>query len=92
MDEVKQMMRDLRRSWGADILTVGYYLQPSKKHLAMQKYYTMEEFAELNNFGMEIGFKWIKSHPLVCSSYIMRRSKSAHRVWCTGSCMGERSE
>ena len=68
MDEVKQVMRD-QRSWGVDILTIGQYLQPSKKHLAMERYYTMEEFAELKAFGMEIGFKWVESNPLVRSSY-----------------------
>jgi lipoic acid synthetase len=69
MDEVKLVMRDLRRSWGVDILTIGQYLQPSKKHMGIQKYYTMEEFAELKNFGMEIGFQWVESNPLVRSSY-----------------------
>ena len=68
MDEVKAVMRDLRE-WGVDILTIGQYLQPSKKHLAMKRYYTMEEFAELRDFGKEIGFKWVESNPLVRSSY-----------------------
>jgi lipoic acid synthetase len=68
LDEVKQVMRDQRR-WGVDILTIGQYLQPSKKHLAMQRYYTMEEFAELRDFGREIGFQWVESNPLVRSSY-----------------------
>jgi lipoic acid synthetase len=52
-----------------DILTIGQYLQPSKKHLAMQRYYSMEEFAELRHYGREIGFKWVESNPLVRSSY-----------------------
>jgi lipoic acid synthetase len=52
-----------------DILTIGQYLQPSKKHLAMERYYTMEEFAELREYGKEIGFKWVESNPLVRSSY-----------------------
>jgi len=68
MDEVKAVMRD-QRSWGVDILTIGQYLQPSKKHLAMERYYSMEEFAELRDFGREIGFKWVESNPLVRSSY-----------------------
>ncbi len=68
LDEVKAVMRD-QRSWGVDILTIGQYLQPSKKHLAMQRYYTMEEFAELRDFGKEIGFQWVESNPLVRSSY-----------------------
>ncbi len=68
MDEVKAVMRD-QRSWGVDILTIGQYLQPSKKHMPISRYYTMEEFAELRDYGKEIGFKWVESNPLVRSSY-----------------------
>lgn len=68
MDEVKATMRDLRR-WGVDILTVGQYLQPSKKHLPIERYYRPEEFEELKNYGYDIGFKWVESGPLVRSSY-----------------------
>jgi lipoyl synthase len=68
MDEVKEVMRDLR-AWNVDILTIGQYLQPSRKHLPIEKYYTLEEFAELKNYGLEIGFKWVESAPLVRSSY-----------------------
>lgn len=67
-DEIKEVMRDLR-DWGVDILTIGQYLQPSKQHFPISRYYTMEEFAELKAFGMEIGFKWVESNPLVRSSY-----------------------
>ena len=68
MDEIKAVMRD-QRSWGVDILTIGQYLQPSKKHLPIERYYTMEEFVELKNYGMGIGFQWVESAPLVRSSY-----------------------
>lgn len=68
IEEVKEVMHD-QRSWGVDILTLGQYLQPSKKHLPISRYYTMEEFAELREFGLEIGFKWVESGPLVRSSY-----------------------
>jgi lipoyl synthase len=68
MDEVKDVLRDLR-SWGVDIITIGQYLQPSRQHLPIMRYYTMEEFAELKIFGLEIGFKWVESGPLVRSSY-----------------------
>ena len=68
MEELKAVMRD-QRSWGVDILTVGQYLQPSKKHLPISRYYTLEEFAELKAYGLEIGFKWVESGPLVRSSY-----------------------
>ncbi len=68
MDEVKETMRILR-DWGVDILTIGQYLQPSRKHLPIARYYTPEEFAELKAYGLEIGFKWVESGPLVRSSY-----------------------
>jgi lipoic acid synthetase len=68
MEEVKEVMR-YQRNWGVDILTVGQYLQPSKKHLPIQRYYTLEEFAEIKDYGLSIGFLWVESGPLVRSSY-----------------------
>ena len=68
LDEVKETMQDLR-SWGVSILTIGQYLQPSKKHLPIERYYTLEEFEALKAFGEEIGFRWVESGPLVRSSY-----------------------
>lgn len=68
LEEVMAVMRDLR-AWGVDILTVGQYLQPSKKHLPIIRYYTLEEFEELKEFGLSIGFKWVESGALVRSSY-----------------------
>jgi lipoic acid synthetase len=68
IDEVKVTMQDLR-AWGVDILTLGQYLQPSKKHLPIERYYTLEEFEELKTFGEAIGFQWVESGPLVRSSY-----------------------
>jgi lipoyl synthase len=68
MEEVKETMQ-AQRSWGVDILTIGQYLQPSKQHLPIARYYTLEEFEELKQFGMEIGFRWVESGPLVRSSY-----------------------
>jgi lipoic acid synthetase len=67
-DEVVEVMRDLV-SWGVNILTIGQYLQPSKKHLPIERYYTLDEFAELKRIGLELGFKWVESGPLVRSSY-----------------------
>jgi lipoic acid synthetase len=82
LDEVKAVMRD-QRSWGVEILTIGQYLQPSKKHLPIARYYTMEEFVELKNYGMGIGFRWVESAPLVRSSYHaaeqVRALSSVHR-------------
>ncbi|MCJ7529499.1 MAG: lipoyl synthase [Anaerolineales bacterium] len=68
LDEVKTTMRDLN-SWGVDILTIGQYLQPSRQHLPIDRYYTPEEFAELKAYGLGIGLKWVESSPLVRSSY-----------------------
>lgn len=67
-DEVKSVMRDLANV-GVDILTLGQYLQPSNKHLPIARYYEPEEFIDLQQFGKEIGFKWVESGPLVRSSY-----------------------
>jgi len=68
IEEVKAVMRD-QRAWGVDILTLGQYLQPSKQHLPIARYYHPDEFAELKAFGEEIGFQWVESGPLVRSSY-----------------------
>lgn len=67
-DEVRQVMRDLR-AWGVDILTIGQYLQPSRQHLPIERYMPLETFAALKDYGLEIGFRWVESGPLVRSSY-----------------------
>jgi lipoic acid synthetase len=68
-DEVVEVMRDLS-GLGVDILTIGQYLQPSKKHLPIERFYTPQEFDELKRIGLEeLGFKWVESGPLVRSSY-----------------------
>jgi lipoic acid synthetase len=67
-EEVQATMRDLRE-WGVDILTIGQYLQPSRKHLPIRRYYEPEEFDSLKDYGLELGFKWVESAPLVRSSY-----------------------
>lgn len=68
MQELQSVMRDLR-DWGVDILTIGQYLQPSRRHLPIERYYTLEEFAALKEYGLAIGFRWVESAPLVRSSY-----------------------
>jgi lipoyl synthase len=83
MDEVKETISDLR-SWGVDILTVGQYLQPSKRHLAIERYYTLDEFKELKSFALDdLGFRWVECAPLVRSSYHadkqVRALSSIHR-------------
>ncbi|NOU95811.1 lipoyl synthase [Paenibacillus sp. LMG 31456] len=66
--EIIQTMDDLREI-NCDIMTIGQYLQPTLKHLKVQKYYTPEQFAELKAEGMKRGFKHVESGPLVRSSY-----------------------
>jgi lipoic acid synthetase len=68
LEEVREVMRDLR-DWDVDILTIGQYLQPSRKHLPIERYYTPEEFDSLRSYGLKIGFQWVESGPLVRSSY-----------------------
>ncbi len=68
-DEIVEVMRDLA-NLKVDILTIGQYLQPSKKHLPIERYYEPQEFDELKRIGLEeLGFKWVESGPLVRSSY-----------------------
>ncbi len=68
MIEVEQVMRDLV-DLGVDILTIGQYLQPTRNHLPIERYYTPEEFDKLKRIGFELGFRWVESGPLVRSSY-----------------------
>ncbi len=67
-DEVLAVMRDLAAR-GVDILTIGQYLQPSKQHLPVERFWQPEEFVQLKRAGLEMGFKWVESGPLVRSSY-----------------------
>ena len=61
-------MKDLR-DVGVDFLTIGQYLQPSKKHLKVEKFVPPEEFDELILLGDKMGFEYVASGPLVSSSY-----------------------
>lgn len=67
-DEVVSVMADLR-SVDVDILTIGQYLQPTRHHLPIERYYLPEEFESLKATGMEMGFRWVESGPFVRSSY-----------------------
>jgi lipoic acid synthetase len=67
-EEIIETMDDLRANH-VDIMTIGQYLQPSKKHLKVLKYYTPEEFAELREIAMSKGFSHCEAGPLVRSSY-----------------------
>jgi len=66
--EVRQVLADLR-DVGCDLVTIGQYLQPSRKHLPVVRYYEPREFDELRAFGQELGFCHVESGPLVRSSY-----------------------
>jgi lipoic acid synthetase len=68
IEEVKAVMRDLREV-DVDILTLGQYLRPSDGHIPLDRYVTPEEFRQLYEAGMEMGFKHVESGPLVRSSY-----------------------
>ena len=61
-------MDDLR-AVDVDILTIGQYLQPSRFHLPIERYYTPYEFDQLREAGMARGFRWVELGPLVRSSY-----------------------
>ena len=71
-EEVIQTMKDLVAQ-GVDILTIGQYLQPSKKHLPVSEFVTPEKFAEYKLIGEKIGFHHVESGPLVRSSYHAER-------------------
>ena len=67
-DEVIQTMTDLREV-GVDCLTLGQYMQPTKRHLKVKEYVTPEKFAKWEKLGNEMGFLYTASGPLVRSSY-----------------------
>lgn len=67
-DEVIETMSDLREA-GVDVVTVGQYLRPSPKHIAIARFYDPDEFAELKREGLAMGFRHVESGPLVRSSY-----------------------
>lgn len=68
LDETRAAMRDLR-AVGCDILTLGQYLRPSLNHIPILRYVAPEEFAQLKEEGLAMGFKHVESGPLVRSSY-----------------------
>ena len=67
-DEIIETMEDLR-AVDCDLLTIGQYLRPSEKHVALAKWYTPQEFDELRLLGEAMGFRHVASGPLVRSSY-----------------------
>ena len=67
-EEVIQTMKDLREV-GVKIMTIGQYLQPTRKHLPIVEYVHPNKFAEFKKIGLELGFRVVESGPLVRSSY-----------------------
>jgi len=67
-EEVIETMDDLCNV-GVEVLTIGQYLQPTKKHLAVKEFVSPEQFAEYKQIGLDKGFRFVESSPLVRSSY-----------------------
>ncbi len=72
MEEVVQTMKDLRES-NVDVITIGQYLQPTKKHLPVVRFVHPDEFKDLTRIGYELGFDYVECGPLVRSSYHSER-------------------
>jgi lipoic acid synthetase len=68
LEEVEIVMRDLR-DVDVDILTLGQYLRPSESHIPIDRYVTPDEFRQMREIGMSMGFRHVESGPLVRSSY-----------------------
>jgi lipoic acid synthetase len=67
-DEILGVLNDLREA-DVDIVTLGQYLQPTKSHLPVQKFYTPQEFIEYRDHAHSLGFSYVASGPLIRSSY-----------------------
>ena len=67
-EDIEETLVDLK-SAGCDIVTIGQYIQPSKAHLEVEKYYTPDEFKELDKLALKTGFNHRQIGPLVRSSY-----------------------
>ena len=76
-DEIRNVLCDLR-AVGCDILTIGQYLQPTKQHLPVVRFYHPDEFAALKEAGLALGFHHVESGPLVRSSYHAEQQASSH--------------
>ena len=67
-DQIKKLMHDLLEHQ-CDILTLGQYLQPTKMHLPVSEYVHPDKFKYWEEYGLELGFKYVESGPMVRSSY-----------------------
>ena len=81
-DEVHTLLADLRQA-GADVATIGQYLQPTRRNLPVVEYVALEQFERYRAYGMALGFKMVFSGPLVRSSYMADAvSEEARRGPC----------
>jgi lipoic acid synthetase len=79
LSEVEQVMADLR-AHDVDMLTLGQYLQPSREHLALERFVTPQEFDELAVLGKKMGFTHVASGPMVRSSYHADKQAKGEQV------------
>ena len=79
LDEVRGVMRDLRAA-GCSIFSVGQYLQPTKAHWPVMRFYLPEEFRLIRDEGLALGFRHVESGPLVRSSYHAEQQAAQDRV------------
>jgi lipoic acid synthetase len=77
-EEILALMQDLL-DHGCDVLTLGQYLQPTPQHLPVQRFVTPEEFEMYRQIGLEMGFDYVESGPLVRSSYHSERHVKPRR-------------
>jgi lipoic acid synthetase len=82
-DELLQTFRDLR-DVGCQILTIGQYLRPTPTHAPMTRYYTPDEFRELKDIALDLGFVHVESGPLVRSSYHANETADAYAAAAHG--------
>ncbi|WP_342563079.1 lipoyl synthase [Paenibacillus sp. FSL R7-0345] len=83
-EEIIEAMKDLRAA-GCDILTIGQYLQPTLKHIGVDRYYEPSEFAELKREGLALGFAHVEAGPLVRSSYHAREQTESAKSAAAGT-------
>jgi lipoic acid synthetase len=88
-EEIIETMKHLVNV-GCDVLTLGQYLQPTKKHLPVQRFVHPDEFAELREIGYELGFDYVESGPLVRSSY--HSEKHVIQGWGKNKWMQEKEQ
>ena len=86
-EEILETLDDLR-AVGVSLVTIGQYLQPTRQHLAVERYYTPDEFAALRREGMRRGFAHVESGPLVRSSYHAHEQADAAERSLTAAPLG----